>query len=123
MREPRANRRAAEASRRWRRCCLGGRRTAQLREALDAGGPRKRGQRLVRVLERRPVEAATGASHAMAGAEALHGMGLVASSLRALSRAPNAELTGRQRVDALPARCSIDSERLAGKVASRWRSG
>jgi hypothetical protein len=36
---------------------------------------------------------------------------------------PNAELTGRRRLDALPARCSIDSRRLAGKVASRWRSG
>ena len=36
---------------------------------------------------------------------------------------PNAELTGRRRVDALPARCSIDSGRLAGKAASRWRSG
>ena len=36
---------------------------------------------------------------------------------------PNAELTGRQRVDALPARRRIDSGRLAGKVASRWRSG
>jgi hypothetical protein len=35
----------------------------------------------------------------------------------------NAELTGRRRVDALPARCSIDSGRLAGKAASRWRSG
>ena len=35
----------------------------------------------------------------------------------------NAELTGRRRMDALPARCSIDSERRAGKVASRWRSG
>ena len=37
--------------------------------------------------------------------------------------APNAELTGRRRVDALPAGSSIDSERPAGKVASRWRSG
>ena len=39
------------------------------------------------------------------------------------SRAPNAELTGRRRMDALPARRSIDSGRLAGTVASRWRSG
>jgi hypothetical protein len=36
---------------------------------------------------------------------------------------PNAELTGRRRLDALPARRRIDSKRLAGKVASRWRSG
>jgi hypothetical protein len=36
---------------------------------------------------------------------------------------PNAELTGRRRMDALPARGRIDRERLAGKVASRWRSG
>jgi hypothetical protein len=36
---------------------------------------------------------------------------------------PNAELTGRQRLDALPARCRIGTRRLAGKVASRWRSG
>jgi hypothetical protein len=36
---------------------------------------------------------------------------------------PNAELTGRRRVDALPARSRIDRERLAGKAASRWRSG
>jgi hypothetical protein len=36
---------------------------------------------------------------------------------------PNAELTGRQRMDALPAKRRIDSERFAGKVASRWRSG
>ena len=36
---------------------------------------------------------------------------------------PNAELTGRRRMDALPARCRIDRERLAGKAASRWRSG
>jgi type III secretory pathway component EscV len=36
---------------------------------------------------------------------------------------PNVEVTGRRRMDALPARCSIDSERRAGKVASRWRSG
>ena len=36
---------------------------------------------------------------------------------------PNAELTGRRRLDALPARRRIDSGRLAGKVASRWRSG
>lgn len=35
----------------------------------------------------------------------------------------NAELTGRRRVDALPARRRIGRERLAGKVASRWRSG
>ena len=75
------------------------------------------------MLERRPVEPATGDSHALAGVEALHGVGMVASRLQVLSRAPNAELTGRRRVDALPARCSIYSERLAGKVASRWRSG
>jgi hypothetical protein len=37
--------------------------------------------------------------------------------------ASNAELTGRRRVDALPARCRIGRRRLAGKVASRWRSG
>ena len=36
---------------------------------------------------------------------------------------PNAELTGRRRVDALPARCRMGKRRLAGKVASRWRSG
>jgi len=36
---------------------------------------------------------------------------------------PNAELTGRRRMGALPARRRIDSERFAGKVASRWRSG
>jgi hypothetical protein len=36
---------------------------------------------------------------------------------------PNAELTGRQRMDALPARRRIGTQRLAGKVASRWRSG
>lgn len=36
---------------------------------------------------------------------------------------PNVEVTGRRRMDALPARRRIDSERLAGKVASRWRSG
>ena len=36
---------------------------------------------------------------------------------------PNAELTGRRRVDALPARRRICRRRLAGKVASRWRSG
>ena len=33
------------------------------------------------------------------------------------------ELTGPERRGALAARCMIDSERLAGKVASRWRSG
>ena len=90
---------------------------------MDVGGPRKRGQRRVRVLERRPVEPATGDSHVLAGVEALHGVGMVASRLHALSRAPNAELTGRRRVDALPARRRIDRGRLAGKVASRWRSG
>ena len=36
---------------------------------------------------------------------------------------PNAELTGRRRMDALPARRRIGKVRLAGKVASRWRSG
>jgi hypothetical protein len=36
---------------------------------------------------------------------------------------PNVEVTGRRRMDALPARRRIDSERHAGKVASRWRSG
>jgi hypothetical protein len=36
---------------------------------------------------------------------------------------PNAELTGRRRLDALPARRRICAQRLAGKVASRWRSG
>jgi hypothetical protein len=36
---------------------------------------------------------------------------------------PNVEVTGRRRLDALPARRRIDSERFAGKVASRWRSG
>ena len=36
---------------------------------------------------------------------------------------PNVELTGRRRMDALPVRRSIDSERRAGKVASRWSSG
>jgi len=35
----------------------------------------------------------------------------------------NAELTGRRRMGALPARCRIDNVLLAGKVASRWRSG
>jgi hypothetical protein len=36
---------------------------------------------------------------------------------------PNVEVTGRRRMDALPARCNMDSGRRAGKVASRWRSG
>jgi hypothetical protein len=36
---------------------------------------------------------------------------------------PNVELTGRRRVDALPARRRIGKQRLAGKAASRWRSG
>ena len=36
---------------------------------------------------------------------------------------PNAELTGRRRMDALPARRRIGKVRLAGKVASHWRSG
>ena len=40
-----------------------------------------------------------------------------------VSKKPNAELTGRQRMDALPARRRIGTQRLAGKVASRWRSG
>jgi hypothetical protein len=41
----------------------------------------------------------------------------------AMDMQPNAELTGRQRMDALPARRRICRRRLAGKVASRWRSG
>ena len=36
---------------------------------------------------------------------------------------PNVKLTGRRRMDALPARRRISTVRLAGKVASRWRSG
>jgi hypothetical protein len=36
---------------------------------------------------------------------------------------PNAKLTGRRRLGALPARCKIGKGRLAGKVASRWCSG
>jgi hypothetical protein len=36
---------------------------------------------------------------------------------------PNAELTGRRRMDALPARRRICTQRLAGMAASRWRSG
>jgi len=35
----------------------------------------------------------------------------------------NVEVTGRRRMDALPAWRRIDSGRRAGKVASRWRSG
>lgn len=45
-----------------------------------------------------------------------------AKRLKALET-ENAELIWRQRMDALPARCSTDCERLAGKVARRWRSG
>jgi hypothetical protein len=36
---------------------------------------------------------------------------------------PNAELTGRRRYGAWPARRMIGNERRAGQVPCRWRSG
>jgi transposase len=48
---------------------------------------------------------------------------IAAKNAACAGRCSAAELTGRRRVDALPARCRIDRGRLAGKVASRWRSG
>ena len=63
----------------------------------------------------------------MSGARAFK-RALLEAAVRGVTRAlmdawPNAELTGRRRMDALPARRRIGKERLAGKVASRWRSG
>ncbi len=45
------------------------------------------------------------------------------TSASRLGVTPNVEATRGRRVDALPARCRIDSECLAGKVASRWHPG
>ena len=48
---------------------------------------------------------------------------LVATRCADCHALPNAELTGRQRRGALPARRRIGTHSLAGKVPCRWRSG
>ncbi len=74
------------------------------------------------MLERRPVEAATGLSQEAAGADALQGVAMKAR-LPTESRAPNVEVTGGTRQDALPAWRRICKLSHAGKVACRGTSG